>query len=50
MKGSYATSRHTFEDNIKNNLNKIGWECLDHTNLTEDNEEWWTFANTIMKL
>jgi hypothetical protein len=33
MKRSYGTPRHAFEDNIKKNLNEIGWECVDHTKM-----------------
>jgi hypothetical protein len=31
------------EDNIKINLNYIGWECINHVHLSQGREEMWAF-------
>ena len=41
--------RRTWEDNIKMNLQEVGWD-MDWINLAENRERWWALVNTAMYL
>ena len=41
--------RHIWEYNIKMYLKKLGWECLEWIDLTQDRDSWWAPVNTVMK-
>jgi hypothetical protein len=38
------------EDNIKMNLEEIGWGCMDWINLAQDRDQRRALVNTAMKL
>jgi hypothetical protein len=42
--------RHRWEDNIKMDLNKMGWQDMDRVNLTQDMDKWRVRENTALKL
>jgi hypothetical protein len=42
--------RHSWEDNIKMDLRKIGINGVNWIRLAQDKVQWWAFVNTIMNL
>jgi hypothetical protein len=42
--------RHRFDDNIRRDLQEMGWGGLDWINLAEDSVRWRVLANVIMNL
>lgn len=38
------------EDNIKMKLAEVEWHVVDWMFLSEDQEKWWVFVNTVMNL
>jgi hypothetical protein len=42
--------RHSWEDNIKIDLRKIGWEGVDWIHLAQNRDQWWALVNTVMNL
>jgi hypothetical protein len=38
------------EDNIKTDLRKIVWECVDWIHLAQDKDQWRALVNRIMNL
>jgi hypothetical protein len=42
--------RHKWEDNVKMDLWKIWLKIVDWIHLVEDQDKWWAFVNTVMKL
>jgi hypothetical protein len=45
-----ATPRCRWEDNIRTNLNKIGWEVVNWTHPAQHRDQWYEPVNTIMNL
>jgi len=45
-----GTTRCRWEDNIRMDLSKIGWEYVDWMHLAEDRDQWQAFVNTVMNL
>jgi hypothetical protein len=43
------TPKRRWEDNIKVNINEIGWNGVDWIYVTQVRDRWWDFVNTIMK-
>jgi hypothetical protein len=43
-------SRRIWEDNIRMDLRKIGWEGVDWMHLAQDGEQWRALVNTVMDL
>jgi hypothetical protein len=41
--------RHIFEDNIKMDLRKVGWD-MDWIDLAQERYRWWVFMNSVMNL
>ena len=37
-------------DNIKIKLTEVKWQVVDWMHLSEDQEQWWAFVNTVMNL
>jgi hypothetical protein len=42
--------RHRWEDNIRMDLEDIGWEGVDWMHLGEDRDHWQALVNTVMNL
>ena len=42
--------RHKWEDNIKIDLAKIGWERVDNINVPQGMNKWRTLVNTVMNI
>jgi len=49
-KRSCGTGRRRWEDNIRMDLRKIGWEGVDWINLAQDRNQWRSVVNTVMNL
>jgi hypothetical protein len=43
-------SRRRWEDNIKMDLQEMGWGSIDLIDLAQDRDRWRAFVNAIMKL
>jgi hypothetical protein len=41
---------HRWEDNIKMDLMKIGWECVDWIHMSQDMDWWHALVNMITNL
>jgi hypothetical protein len=39
--------RCRWEDNIRTDLRKIGWEGVDWMHLAQDRDQWWDIVNTV---
>jgi hypothetical protein len=44
------TPTYRWEDNIRMNLEEIGWEDVDWIQLAQDRDQWWALVNTVMNL
>jgi hypothetical protein len=42
--------RHRWQDNIKIDLQEVGWESTDWIDLTQDTERWQAIVNAVMNL
>jgi hypothetical protein len=42
--------RHRGEDNIKMDLQGIGWGSMECIDLAEDRERWWALVNVVINL
>jgi hypothetical protein len=42
--------RRMWEDNIKMDLEDIGWGRVDRTDVTQDRDQWSALVNTVMNL
>jgi hypothetical protein len=42
--------RHRWEDNIKMDLQEVGWGGLDWIDITQDRDRWQAVVNAVMKL
>jgi hypothetical protein len=40
----------TCVDNIKMDLRKIGWNCLDWIDMAQDRGQWMSLVNTVLNL
>jgi hypothetical protein len=45
-----ARPRYRCEDNIKMDLQEVGWGEMDWTDLAEDRDRWWALVNAVMSL
>jgi hypothetical protein len=43
-------SKRIWENRIRMDIRKIGWEVVDWLHLAQDGEEWRSFVNTVMNL
>jgi hypothetical protein len=43
-------SCNPFQDNLKMNLQDVGWEDMDWIHLGQHRDGWWTLINAVMKL
>ena len=42
--------RCRWEDNIKMDLQEVGWGGMDWIDLAEDRDRWWALVNAVMNL
>jgi len=42
--------RHRWEDNVKMDLQELGWGGMDWIGLAQDRDRWWALVNAIMDL
>jgi hypothetical protein len=42
--------RRRWKDNIKIDLQEVGWEVMDWLDLAQDRDKWWAVVNAVMKL
>jgi hypothetical protein len=42
--------RRRWEDNIRMDLEEIGWEVVDWVDLAQDRDQWRALVNTVMNL
>ena len=42
--------RRRWEDNIKTDIQKVGWKGKDWIDLAQDSDRWWTLMNAVMNL
>jgi hypothetical protein len=42
--------RRRWDDNIKMDLQEVGWRGLDWIDLAQDRDRWWTLVNAVMNL
>jgi len=43
-------SRRRWEDNIKMDLQEVGWECRDWIDMAQDRDRWRALVNAVMNL
>jgi hypothetical protein len=46
----FKRTRHRREDNIKTDLQEVGWGDIDWIHLAHDRDRWQALANAIMNL
>jgi hypothetical protein len=39
-----------WEDNIKMDVQEVGWEGVDWIDMAEERDRWWTVVNVVMNL
>ena len=49
-KRSLGRTRRRWEDNIKMDLQKVGWGCGDWIELAQDRDMWQALVNAVMNL
>jgi len=42
--------RHRWEDNIKMDLQEVGWGCMDWIDLAQDRDKWRKLVNAVMNI
>jgi len=42
--------RHRWEDNIKVDLQEVGFRSMDWIRLAQDRDRWWALVNAVMNL
>jgi len=42
--------RRRWEDNIKMDLQEVGWECRDWIDMAQDRDRWRALVNAVMNL
>jgi hypothetical protein len=46
----FGSPRHRCEDNIKMDLQEVGWRGMDWIDLAQDRDRWWALVNVVMNL
>jgi hypothetical protein len=46
----FGRPRRRWEDNIKMDLQAVGWEGMDWIDLAQDRDKWRVFVNAVMNL
>jgi hypothetical protein len=49
-KGPLGRPRHRWEDGLKLDLGKIGWEGVEWIHLARDRNRWWAVVNAVVNL
>ena len=49
-KRSLGRPRCRWEDNIKVDLQEVGWRGMDWIDLAQDRDRWWDVVNAVVKL
>ena len=49
-KRPFVRPRHKWEDNIKTDLQEVGWGGMDWIELVQDRSRWRTLVNAVMNL
>jgi len=49
-KRPFARPKHRWENNIKTDLQEVGWGGMDWTCLVQDRDKWRTFVSAVMNL
>jgi hypothetical protein len=49
-KRTLGKPRHRWEDNIKMDLQEVGWESMDWIDLVQDSDRWWSLVNAVKNL
>jgi hypothetical protein len=47
-KRPFGRHRHREEDNIKMDVQDVGWGGRDWIDLAQDRDRWWAFVNVVM--
>jgi hypothetical protein len=42
--------KHRWEDNIKMDIQEVGWGGMDWTDMAQDRDRWRAFVNAVMNL
>jgi len=42
--------RHRWKDNIKMDLQEVGWGSMDWIDVAQDSYRWWALVNVVMNL
>ena len=42
--------RRRWEDNIKMDLQEVGWRDIDWIDLAQDRDRWWALVNVVMNI
>jgi hypothetical protein len=42
--------RRRWEDNIKRDLQEVGWGGMDWIDIAQDRDRWWAIVNAVMNL
>jgi len=50
VKKPLGRPRSRWEDNIKMDLEEVGWEGVDWIHLAQDRDQWRDLVNTVMNL
>jgi hypothetical protein len=50
VKRPLRSPRRRREDNIKMDVNEIGWEVVNWIHVAQDRDRWRAFVNTVMSL
>jgi len=48
--GPRGRHRHRWEDNIKMDLQEVGYGAMDWIELAQDRDRWWALMNVVMNL
>jgi hypothetical protein len=43
-------SMHRWKDDIKMDLQEVGWEGMDWTAVAQEKDRWWALVNVVMNL
>jgi len=49
-KRPFGILRHRWEDNIKVDLQEVGYEGMDWIELAQDRDRWWALVNVVINL
>jgi hypothetical protein len=47
-KSALGRPRHRWKNNIKKNLQEVGYEGMDWIEVAQDRDSWWALVNAVM--